>query len=187
MSDLVERLKYIFRGFPAKSISSEQEQTIQEAITALSFVLPDDVARVLGNVRNAIFNAEKREAVITAEALQEAADLLERQAREIKRKELIILALKARVANWDEMAERIEQLMVFEKDADHYRKLVAVQAERIKELESSNKDKAQLLASFRSQIQALEEENSDVKQHSLQVEKINGRLLLEKAALQENE
>ena len=75
-----------------------------------------------------------REFQLTCKDYEQRIEQLERQAGEISRKEIIIKALKARVANWDEMAEHIE------------------------ELETANKDKAQLLASFRSQIKELEAE-----------------------------
>ena len=79
-------------------------------------ILPDDVKLQIQIARDkhAYMLARKPEFgppdEITANFIGELADLLERQAREVKRKELIILALKARVANWDEMAERIEEL-----------------------------------------------------------------------------
>ena len=44
------------------------------------------------------------------ESFTEAIDLIEQQANQLDRKELIILALKARVANWDEMKQRIAEL-----------------------------------------------------------------------------
>jgi len=132
MSDLIERLKlardYYKDGSPVFPLGSEHCKALDEAITALSPVLPDDVAHAVDHCRgrNAVSWYSKNQ----------LADLLERQAQEIRVQEVF---------------------------ATSQRKLVAVQAERIEEieaqnakLENDNKDKSQLLASFRSQIKELE-------------------------------
>ncbi len=74
MTNLIERLDKLITVGNAKldAVDWEWESTIQEAITALSPVLPDDVKLVLNGL---VYDHESN--------IDNAADLLERQAREI--------------------------------------------------------------------------------------------------------
>ena len=112
MSDLIERLKKYLDLIPddlRHESPNDMIALLDECLAALSPVLPDDVAEMITNIRKPGWGGDTK-----------VADLLERQAREVKRKELIILALKARVANWDEMAERIEQLEHMVKEINEW-------------------------------------------------------------------
>jgi len=137
MTDLIERLEKEAEHLSRLALNTNNKVTkhhadlLKEAITALSPVLPDDVAdavqlcRLLGAGKSTTGDA----------AYNDAADLLERQARENA------IMYQANINHGNDKAEL---------------------RQRIERLETSNKDKGQLLASFRSQIQALEAAQSSL-------------------------
>jgi len=154
MSDLTKHLTSMIDDY---SEQAWQHAVLRKAVEALSPVLPADVAEHCKKLRDwETWMALKASA-------QEAADLLERQAREIKDittknndlwTELNTAYQKSiRDFHLEKAQQRIEEL----EEKLHWKIVSHIAAdERIEQLEEENKDKSQLLASFMSQIKELE-------------------------------
>ena len=139
MSDLIERLKLARR-----MVAGQHDMaTIDEAITALSPVLPDDVKLQIQIARDkhAYMLARKPEFgppdEITANFIGELADLLERQSQHIQD------LRELRAIDWrsvEQLQARVKELEAIPRDeADGFNKIIAHYQAKVQELEAALK------------------------------------------------
>lgn len=159
-NDLIERLKeYEARSdfYGEDFIDNVRTKDIGEAIAALSPGLPDDVARIHKNIATMADTMPGWENLVKIGALREAADLIERLARE---KELYKAdtGMAAQKQVITELQQRIEELQITISKRD--RRLSECK-QRIEELERRERAVLNIARDRQQRIEELQAEQPD--------------------------